>query len=320
MMETDNLRYTKLALSNGSGAIPALGFGTLIPDPITTKNATKTALEAGFRALDTAERYRTEKEVGEAMKEAFEAGKIKREDVFVATKLWNTNHRPERVKPAFEASLRKLGLQYLDLYLMHTPFAFQPGDNQDPRDENGKTIYDHGVTLPETWGAMERLVDEGKCRAIGLSDVGLEHLAESHRFARIRPAVVQVEAHPYLPQWELLQACREAGIVFLAFAVLGHSFEPKLLEDDVIKKVAAAAAKTTAQVCIAWALQRGTAILTTSTNADHIRESLDVSPLPETAMESINGITTRYRFNQVVETGVPGFIPRPADRKGTAAG
>jgi aryl-alcohol dehydrogenase-like predicted oxidoreductase len=108
MREQDNLRFTKLALSNGSGAIPALGFGTLIPDPIATKNATKAALQAGFRALDTAERYRTEKEVGEAMKEVFKAGNIKREDVFVATKLWNTNHRPERVKPAFEASLKRL--------------------------------------------------------------------------------------------------------------------------------------------------------------------------------------------------------------------
>ena len=125
MKELDNLRYTKLALSTGSGAIPALGFGTLIPDPIATRNATKAALEAGFRALDTAERYRTEKEVGEAMKEVFRAGKIKREDLFVATKLWNTNHRPERVKPAFDASRRRLQINYVDCYLIHTPFAFR---------------------------------------------------------------------------------------------------------------------------------------------------------------------------------------------------
>ncbi len=106
MVEPDNLRYTKIALNNGSGAIPALGFGTLIPDPVATTHATKAALEAGFRQLDTAERYRNEKEVGEAMQEVFKAGKIKREDVFIATKLWNNNHRPERAKPAFEASLK----------------------------------------------------------------------------------------------------------------------------------------------------------------------------------------------------------------------
>src|SRR3984885_7809395 len=117
MLEPDNLRYTKIALNNGSGTMPALGFGTLIPDPVATRNATKAALEAGFRVIDTAERYRTEKEVGEAMQEVFKGGKIKRQDVFVITKLWNTNHRPERVKPAFETSLKKLQLDFLDLYL-----------------------------------------------------------------------------------------------------------------------------------------------------------------------------------------------------------
>src|SRR3954470_10913721 len=115
MLATDELRYTKMPLNNGSGAIPALGFGTLIPDPVATLAATRAALEAGFRLLDTAERYRTEREVGEAMREVFEEGNIKREDVFVITKLWNTNHRPERVKPAFEASLKKLELDFVDL-------------------------------------------------------------------------------------------------------------------------------------------------------------------------------------------------------------
>src|ERR1700676_5013444 len=158
MVENDNLRYTKIALNHGSGAIPALGFGTLIPDPIATRNATKAALEAGFRLLDTAERYRNEKEVGEAMQEVFKAGKIKREDMFIATKLWNNNHRPERAKPAFEASLNRLQLGYVDLYLIHTPFAFQPGDEQDPRDAKGNVIYDKGVTLVDTWRALARLV------------------------------------------------------------------------------------------------------------------------------------------------------------------
>ena len=138
MVEPDNLRYTKIPLNNGSGAIPALGFGTLIPDIIATKNATKAALEAGFRQLDSAERYRTEKEVGEAMQEVFKAGKIKRQDVFIATKLWNNNHRPERVVPAFEASLKKLQLDYLDLYLIHTPFALK-----EYRKRNGSgAVYD----------------------------------------------------------------------------------------------------------------------------------------------------------------------------------
>ena len=309
--ETDNLRYTKLTLGNGSGAIPALGFGTLIPDPIATKNATKAALEAGFRALDTAERYRTEKEVGEAIKEVVKAGKIKRENVFVATKLWNTNHRPERVKPAFEASLKKLQLDYVDLYLIHTPFAFQPGDAQDPRDANGNVIYDTGVKLLDTWRALEELVAEGKCKAIGLSDIGLEKVKEIYDAATIKPAVVHVESHPYLPEWELLDYCRKNGIVLQAFAPLGHSSEPNLLADPVITAIANRVGKTPAQVVLAWAIQRGTALLTTSKTPSRIKENFDVCILPEDAMREISeGIKLRMRFNAVVETGVPGFIPR----------
>ncbi len=173
MVENDTLRNTKIALNNESGAIPALGFGTLIPDPVATKAATK-AGETGFRAFDASERYRNETEVGEALQEVFQAGKIKRQDVFIATKVWNNNHRPERVKPAIEASLKRLQVDYVDLYLIHTPFAFQPGDEQDPRDANGNVIYDKGVTLLDTWRALEALVDGGRCKAIGLSDVNLE--------------------------------------------------------------------------------------------------------------------------------------------------
>ncbi|MGC2762117.1 MAG: aldo/keto reductase, partial [Candidatus Binatus sp.] len=147
MSDTDGLRYTKIPLNNGSDEIPALGFGTLIPDPIATKDATKAALEVGFRQFDCAERYRNEEHVGEAMRAVFKEGKVKRKDVFVGTKLWNNNHRPERVRPAFEASLRRLQLNYVDLYSIHTPFAFKAGDEQDPRDENGNVIYDNAATL-----------------------------------------------------------------------------------------------------------------------------------------------------------------------------
>jgi diketogulonate reductase-like aldo/keto reductase len=311
MVESDNLRFTRIPLHDGSGAIPALGFGTLIPDPIATRAATKAALEAGFRVIDTAERYRTEREVGEAMQEVFEAGKIKREDVFVITKLWNTNHRPERVKPAFEASLKKLQLDYVDLYLIHTPFAFQPGDEQDPRDASGNVVYDQGVTLLDTWRALEDLVDDGRCKAIGLSDVSLDRAKEIFEAGRIKPAVVHVESHPYLPQWDLLDYCRKNGIVLQAFAALGHSSEPKLLDDPVIAAIARRVNKTPAQVLLAWAIQRGTALLTTSKTPSRIKENFEVSALPQDAMREISeGITSRVRFNAVVETGVPGFIPR----------
>jgi diketogulonate reductase-like aldo/keto reductase len=312
MTTSDTLRFTKIQ-THASDAIPAAGFGMLIPDPVATKQATRPALEAGFRHLDCAERYRNEEAVGDAIREAFKTGTLRREELFVTTKLWNTNHRPERVKPAFDASLRRLQLDYIDSYLIHTPFAFQPGDNQDPRDAQGRVIYDSGITLVDTWRALERLVDDGRCRSIGLSDITLEKLREIVAVARIRPAMVQVEAHPYLPEWELLDFCREHGIVLQAFAALGHAMEPSVLNDPVITAIAQRVHKTPAQVALAWAVQRGTAFLTTSTKPRRIDESFDLSALPEDAMREIRErITTRVRLNSVVDTGVPGFIPRVA--------
>jgi alcohol dehydrogenase (NADP+) len=311
MGDAEGLRYTKIPLNNGSDEIPALGFGTLIPDPIATKEAVRISLAAGFRQFDCAERYRNEEHVGEAMRTVFKEGKVKRKDVFVGTKLWNNNHRPERVKPAFEASLRRLQLDYVDLYSTHTPFAFKAGDEQDPRDRNGNVIYDDTVTLANTWKALESLVDEGRCKAIGLSNVNLEQLKEVFEIARIKPSVVQVESHPYLPQWDLLDYCRRNGIVMQAFAALGHGIEPRLLDDPVVVVIAKRVNKTPAQVLLAWAVQRGTAPLTTATSIRHIEENFDISILPDEAIKEITeGIATRVRLNSVVETGIPGFIPR----------
>jgi aldehyde reductase len=308
MIEPSDLRMTRMPLNNGAGHMPTLGFGTLIPDPALTRTATRDALDAGFRHFDCAERYRNEREVGDALQAGLAANGIAHENLFVTTKLWNSNHRPERVEPAFEASLDRPGLKYLDLYLIHTPYAFQPGDEQDPRDQNGNVLYDNGVTLLDAWRAMESLVDHGRCRAIGLSDISLNELLPIYESARIKPAVVQVESHPYLPETELLEFCKEKSIVFLAFAPLGHGMKPGLLEDPVISAIAARVGKTPAQVLLAWAVQRGTALLTTPKSAARARENFDISALPEDALNEINRIQTRQRLNEVVKTGVPGFI------------
>src|SRR5882757_10157589 len=310
MNASSDLRMTRIPLTDGAGHMPALGFGTLIPDATLTITATRDALEAGFRHFDCAERYGNEREVGRALQAGLAAQGIAREDILVTTKLWNSNHRPERVEPAFEASLERLALKYLDLYLIHTPFAFQPGDDQDPRDQNGNVLYDHGVTLLGTWKAMESLVDHGKCRAIGLSDITLNELKPLYESARIKPAVVQVEAHPYLPETELLEFCKGKGIVLLAFAPLGHGMKPGLLEDPVISAIATRVGKTPAQVLLAWAVQRGTALLTTPKSAARARENFNICALPEDAFNEINRIQTRQRLNDVVNTGSPGFIPR----------
>jgi alcohol dehydrogenase (NADP+) len=158
---------------------------------------------------------------------------------------------------------------------------------------------------------MERLVDEGRCRFIGLSDITLDKLKEIVEVARIKPAVVQVECHPYLPEWELLEFCQKHGIVLMAFAPLGHGMQPRITDDPVIKAIAGRVGKTPAQVALAWAVQRGAAFLTTSTNPLHIQENFEIALLPQDAMlEMQHRIKTSVRLNAVVQTGLPSFVPR----------
>ena len=313
MASNENLSQRRFALNSGSGEIPALGFGTSLSDNTKTRNAVKTAVEVGFRHLDAAERYRNEAEVGAALKELFADGTVRREDLFVTTKLWNNNHRPQRVKPALQASLNRLGLDAVDLYLVHTPFAFRPGDDQDPRDPHGAVVYDDGVTLEETWAAMEALADEGLVRAIGLSDIDAERTRKIVKTARIKPAVVEVESHPYHPQWDLHELCKTEGMILLAFASLGHALEPRLLDDPLVVSIAHRLGKTPAQVLLAWGIQRGSAVLTASVTPARISENFDVTAIPESAIQEINErLETRYRFNSVVDAGQPGFTEVPS--------
>jgi diketogulonate reductase-like aldo/keto reductase len=313
MVSNENLTQRKFGLNNGTGQIPALGFGTSLSDNSKTRDAVITAVETGFRHLDAAERYRNEGEVGVALQELFARGTVRREDLFVTTKLWNNNHRPDRVKPALQASLNRLGLDAVDLYLVHTPFAFSPGEDQDPRDAHGAVLYDDGVTLEETWGAMEALVDEGLAAAIGLSDIDAAGTRKIVDSARIKPAVVEVESHPYHPQWELHELCKSEGIVLLAFASLGHALEPRLLDDPLVVSLARRFGKTPAQVLLAWGIQRGSAVLTASVTPARIRENFDVTALPDSAIQEISErLRTRYRFNSVVDAGEPGFTEVPA--------
>jgi diketogulonate reductase-like aldo/keto reductase len=311
MASSEDLGRVTFALNNGRSAIPALGFGTSLSDRTKTRDAVKAAVKVGFRHLDAAERYRNEAEVGAALKEL--CGTVRRDELFVTTKLWNNNHRPERVKSALQASLDRLGLDTVDLYLVHTPFAFKPGDDQDPRDPHGAVIYDDGVTLEETWAAMESLVDEGLTGAIGLSDIDVEGVKRIAQTARIKPAVVEVESHPYHPQWELHQLRETDGIILLAFASLGHGLEPRLLDDPLIVSTAQRLGKTPAQVLLAWGIQRGSAVLTGSVNPARIGENFDVTAIPESAVQDISErLQTRYRFNSVVDGGEPGFAEVPA--------
>ncbi|ORJ60935.1 aldo/keto reductase [Mycobacterium simiae] len=311
-METVEKLYQHEFVLNNGRKMPALGFGTSLSDNRKTRETVKTAVEVGFRHLDAAERYRNEAEVGTALKELFAAGVVRRDDLFVTTKLWNNNHRPERVRPALQASLNRLGLDAVDLYLVHTPFAFRPGDDQDPRDVHGAVIYDTGVTLPQTWAAMENLVDEGLTAAIGLSDIDADGTRRILETSRVKPAVVEVESHPYHPQWELHELCNAQDIILLAFASLGHALQPRLLDDPLIVDIARRFGKTPAQVLLAWGIQRGSAVLTGSVNPARIRENFDVTALPQRALDEIDErLVTRIRFNSVADAGVPGFAEVP---------
>jgi diketogulonate reductase-like aldo/keto reductase len=206
-----------------------------------------------------------------------------------------------------------LQVDYVDCYLITLPLPFGPATTKTRGTGDGQVIYDTEIRLADTWTALEGLVDDGDCGAIGLSDITLEKLREIVAVARIKPDVVQVESHPYLPEWDLLDFCREQGIVLLAFAPLGHSMEPKLVDDPVITAIAERVHMSPPQVLLSWAAQRGTAFLTTSTKPQRIQENFEISSLPDDAMQDIrNRITSNVRFNTVVHSGVPGFIPRPA--------
>src|SRR6201986_652924 len=315
MASGEDLRRVTFPLNNGRGAVPAPGFGTSLSDRTKTREAVKAAVKVGFRPLDAAERYRNEAEVGAALKELFADGTVRRDELFVTTKLWNNNHRPERVKPALQASLDRLGIDTVDLYLVHTPFAFKPGDDQDPRDPHGAVIYDDGVTLEETWAAMEALVSDGLSGAIGLSDIDAERTRDIIDTARIKPAVVEVESNPYHPQWELHELGKTHGIIRLGFALLGQALEPRLLDDPLIVSIAERVEKTPAQVLLAWGIQRGTAVLTGSVTPSRISENFDVTALPDAEVREISErLETRIRFNSVADGGEPGFAEVPSER------
>jgi alcohol dehydrogenase (NADP+) len=227
--------------------------------------------------------------VGESLQAEFATGAIAREDVFITTKLWNTNHRPERVEPAFDASCERLGISYVDLYLIHTPFAFQPGDNLDPRDQKGNIIYDDGVTLLETWRAMESSPIKGKCRAIGLSDVVLKTWCLSMRprgsnrpWSRLNRIRICLRRSCWSSAsrrasffWPLRHWVMEYDLAPGRSGSSGH--RPANLSDP-------------AQVLLAWAIQRGTAVLTTAKTLERIRENYNISEIPEAAVDEINRI------------------------------
>jgi len=254
----------RIAKLNTGASIPLLGLGTWQSKPDVVKNAVKVALSAGYRHIDAAWIYGNEKEVGEAIRES----NIPREQLFITTKLWNNSHRSEDVLPALEASLKNLGLDYVDLYLMHWPVAFKSGPAAVARDDAGNLIFED-VDITTTYQAMEKLVETGKTKAIGVSNYSIKNLEKILSIAKIVPAANQVELHPENPQWELLQFCKDKGIHVTAYSPLGSTDSP-LIKRDEISKIAAKHNTNNANVLIAWGQQRGTSVIPKSVTDSRI--------------------------------------------------
>ncbi|KAF8908095.1 NADP-dependent oxidoreductase domain-containing protein [Gymnopilus junonius] len=260
----------KVKLNNGV-EIPIVGSGAYAPpdaDQVEVKNWILGALKNGFRHIDTARGYGTEKAVGEAIRESG----IPREEIFVTTKLpWN---RHDAVRESFEESLSDLGLGYIDLYLVHWPQAieYQPG-NDFPTRPDGSAFLNEKVTFNDSWAEVEKLLDTGKVRAIGVSNFSVKTFEQLFKTAKIVPAVNQVELHPYLTQNELREYCTRKGIVLTAYTPSGYS---KVRADPLIVSIAEKYKVTPTQVILAWHLSRNTIVVPKSVNSQRQKENITI--------------------------------------------
>lgn len=306
----------KNTITVGKSAMPSVGLGLWKIEKSDTAKAVVDAIEAGYRHLDSAADYGNELEAGEGIRQALSLGHCAREELWVTSKLWNTFHRPEHVRAACEKSLNDLGLDYLDSYLIHFPIAlkfvdfatrYPPEWFFDPDVAEPKMEIDP-VPLYETWRAMESLVEDGLVKEIGVCNYNSALLHDLMAYAKIKPAMLQIESHPYLTQERLLRAAQNYDIAVTAFSPLGAlsylsldmaTAAESVLNAEVVKAAATRVQRTPAQVVLRWGLQRGTAIIPKTSRKERLLENIALYDfeLSEEEMSEISALNVNRRFN-----------------------
>ncbi|GAB3174693.1 aldo/keto reductase [Telluribacter humicola] len=293
-----------LPFKNGD-TMPAIGLGTWKSKEGEVYKAVMEAIRIGYRHIDCAAIYGNEAEIGQAFKDAIESGLVKREDLWVTSKLWNNSHRKDQVVPALQKTLKDLNLDYLDLYIIHWPVALKEGVGFPGSVEDFLSLDE--VSLAETWEGMEQCVDQGLARHIGVSNFSMEKIKNLLTTARIHPEMNQVEMHPYLQQNVLLNYCKNVNIHITAYSPLGSSDrpvhlvkadDPVLLKDETVASIAEKHGCSPAQVLISWAVIRGTSVIPKSVSPERLHQNLEAASveLDDDDMAQISELDRHFRY------------------------
>jgi len=296
-----------VTLSTGA-KMPQIGFGTWLSKPGEVERAVEVAINNGYRHIDLAMVYENQEEIGQTFKKVFPSV-VKREQVFITSKLWNHSHQPSEVAKELDLTLKQTGLDYLDLYLIHWPVAFQPGNNMFPRDPQrpDECIFDLETSLVDTWKAMIEL-PKSKVRAIGVSNFTVDQIKQIVAATGVKPAINQIEAHPLLPQDGMVEFCKQEGIVITAYSALGNNLigEPLLTEHPIVKEVAQKNGATEAQVLIAWGVHRGYIQIPKSVTESRIISNFQQIKLSQEDYEKVTSIGHgKYRRYNIPLTYTP---------------